>query len=163
STATYTIAVTGTGGFTGSVVLAATGLPAGATFNIAPGTVSVGSTGASTATLSIVAAASHAELLRGEQGRGRGTSMMRYGFLLLPLPLLGIAGLRKRLKSMPRAVVLLAFILLSVAASSGMMGCANIGIEDKSQTYTVTVTGTSGTLQHSANVAVTINDYVPVK
>lgn len=56
--ASFTITVTPTGGFTGPVALTATGLPAGSTATFTPSTVSVTSTAAVTSTLVVTTSAS---------------------------------------------------------------------------------------------------------
>ena len=163
STATYTVSVSGIYDFDGSVALAATGLPPGATVSINPSAVTVTGSTPTTATLTIVTASSQAKLVPTDR-LPHGGFPLRYGFLLLPMPLLGMAGLRKRIRSLPRSLVLTVLCLLSLGGVTGSLtGCANIGLQLQPQTYTVTVTGTSGNLQRSANVTLTMQSYVTIK
>ena len=67
--------------------------------------------------------------------------------------------MRQSAKRLGRVMSLLLLIGASISAMAGLTGC---GADDKSnivqpqQTYDVTVTGTSGTLAHSATIKLTV-------
>lgn len=155
ATATYAVSVTGIYNFSGPVTLTATGLPPGAKLTINSGTVMVSGSAPATATLTIVTATNQAKL-GGMQLRE--DSAIRFGFLLFPLPLLATLQLRKRLK----AVAVLAMLSLGTL-TAGLTGCADIGLESKPQSYNVVVTGTSGNLQRTANLGLTVQTYATIK
>jgi len=76
------------------------------------------------------------------------------GLLLLPL-----AGMRRRLrKTLGRTIFTLLLLVAGASAMAGLSGCGtNSGFFGQpSQTYTMTVTATSGTLSHSTSVTLTI-------
>jgi hypothetical protein len=93
-----------------------------------------------------------------------GGSPIRYGLLLLPLPLLGLAGWRKRARSLRRISLLVILLLFSLGAfATGLTGCANIGLQADTETYAITVTGISGKLQHSVPLSLTVTQYKTIK
>jgi len=157
------------GGFSSPVALAASGLPPGATLNfnpmtVTPSGVAISGTTMTTASLEIVTAPNQTYMIPfGHHFPSEGSSL-QYGFLFLPLPLLGMIRLRKQLGKFPRTIVVLVLAILSLGAITvGVTACANIGLQLQQQNYTVTVTGTSGNLTHSTNLTLGINNYVPIK
>jgi ABC-type transporter Mla subunit MlaD len=84
----------------------------------------------------------------------RGLAPFTLALLLLPF-----AGkLRRAGKRLGRMMSLLLLLAAGVSALAGLTGCgAGIGFFGQAQkTYTVTVTGTSGTLSHSTSVTLTV-------
>lgn len=80
--ATYTVAITSTGGFTGTVTLTASGLPSGASAAFSPSSVALtsGSTGTSTLTVSTTSStpiASRTITVTGVSGKVNGTVSSR--------------------------------------------------------------------------------------
>ena len=152
ATATYQLAVSPVSGtFTDIVKLSCSGTPALATCNISPNAVTPNA-GAATATVTITTTAQVAQ------------SIPVYPLQSAPiyavwmqLPGIGVFGMilaspRSRSRK-PRVIILL---ILMIAAMMFMAGCAGgTGITTPPHsgttpgTYTITVTGTSGTLQHS--------------
>jgi len=132
-----TITVTPQNGFSSAVAFAVTGLPAGAEYTVTPTTVTP-SGGATTTLLSIYTSASTAEIHHSP---------------LLPGTTLALAlcliGWRKR-----RGMRLLLLLLVSACGIGMLSGC---GSSPKSPTMaTVTITATSGSLQQTATLAVTV-------
>jgi hypothetical protein len=137
NTAAYTVTVDSAGGtFTQAVALTATGLPPGATATFSPVQVTPGSAGAmSTMTVqtSVLSALAHSPAAP--------FAPMIAVFSCLPL------CLRKRTSSRLRAVLGLIIIAGTMQGCGG--GFALPGTSAQSENYTITVTGTSGTIQHS--------------
>ncbi len=71
--------------------------------------------------------------------------------------LLPLAGMRRGRRKLQRYGFLLLFAVLSCGVVTGLSGCGSGGFFNQVvQTYNVTVTGSSGTVQHSATVALTV-------
>jgi subtilase family serine protease len=138
----------GAGTFANAIAFSARGLPAGATANFLPASVPAGSAAATVALTIQLPAASAARELDGLWGRLAPISL---ALLLLPL-----AG---RLRHGGRRLA--SVLLLAIAGMAAMAGLSGCGVMSGSlahswQTYTITVTGTSGSLSHSATVALTV-------
>jgi hypothetical protein len=143
---TYTITLTPpSSGFTGVITLSARGLPAGATAIFSPNPITLGSTPVSS-TLTITIPAAHTQIQ--PQWPINSKTFLLLGVLL---PLLGLRRARKL--GLRR---LLTVALLSICIM-GISSCGGVFFTQPSQSYTITITATSGTDQHSA----TINLIVP--
>jgi hypothetical protein len=159
STASYTLTITPVGGsFASAVKLACTGLPAQASCNFSPSSVTPGANNA-TATLSISTTAAVATAVPFRPLR---TGPMLAAWIQLQgIGLFGMilfARRRSTIKCPPRFL-----LILLTAALIFMTGCAGgTGIASQSQpgttpgTYSITVTGTSGNLQHSLPLTLTV-------
>jgi hypothetical protein len=140
------------GSYTNPVTLSATGLPVGATYLFAPQSVTPGSAGAPSV-LSIQTASGLAHVQR-PPGEGWPTAPQLA--MIFGVPLLGFAGgLRRFRRSTGRwgALILAMLALLPVLALSG---CGGGYFGPAPKTYTVTVTGTSGSLQESTTISLTV-------
>jgi hypothetical protein len=145
SSAAYTIDVASVGGtFTAAVTLSASGLPPGASVVFEPGTVTPGTNGAM-ATMTIqtgtASAANRLERLHGPLGAP-----------LLALALGVPICLRKK-----RRIACLGLVVVAL----GLQGCGGgfalpQTAHPAAQTYTVTVSGVSGTTQHTTTVQISI-------
>jgi hypothetical protein len=141
---TYTITLTPpSNGYTGVITLSASGLPAGATGTFSPNPITLGSSPVSS-TLTITIPAAHAQIQ--PQWPVHSKSFLLLGILL---PLLGLRRARKSRW--------LAIVLLSAGIAMGITSCGGGFFTQSPQSYTVTITATSGADQHSA----TINLLVP--
>jgi hypothetical protein len=137
--------------FPDAIALSASGLPAGAAAIFSPDSVPAGS-GTTTVTLTIqlpqVSSAAHSAV-----GIGR-LAPLSMALLLFPF-----AGkLRRKCKRHLRLASVLLYSIACWAAVAGLSACNSLsGVPGQpSQTYTVTVTGTSGALSHSTTVTLIV-------
>jgi sugar lactone lactonase YvrE len=147
--AVYNLVIAPVGGtYSNLVTLSATGLPAGATASFAPAAVTPGSAGApsvlSIQTPSLLA---------------RETSPHRHGSVpllavLAGLPLFGLAA--RRFRKASRRWMLLAIAALAMLPALALTGCNGGYFGPAPQTFTVTVVGTSGSLQETTTVSLTV-------
>jgi hypothetical protein len=75
---------------------------------------------------------------------------------LLLLPFVG--GWRRVGKGLGRTLSVIALLVVGSAALAGLSGCSSGGgfFAQQTQSYTVTVTATSGTLSHSTTLTFTV-------
>jgi Beta-propeller repeat/Abnormal spindle-like microcephaly-assoc'd, ASPM-SPD-2-Hydin len=159
STANYTLTISSVGGsFASAVKLACSGLPVQTSCSFSPGSVTPGTSNA-TSTLSISTTASTAMAIPFRP--------LRTGPMLavwIQLQGIGLFGMILFARKRPARRLPPRFLLiLLTAALIVMTGCAGgTGIASQSQTgttpgtYTITVTGTSGNLQHSLPLSLTV-------
>jgi hypothetical protein len=142
---TFTVTPQQGGKLPTDITLSLSGLPAGATYSFSPATLKAGS-GPVTVTLTIKLAQSAATSR--PLMTPRRLTPLALGLLLLPF----VGRLRRASRHLRRALMVLLLLSAGVAATLGVGGCgASSGyFGQQPQTYTVTVTGTSGALSHSA-------------
>jgi sugar lactone lactonase YvrE len=151
SGATYSVSVASTGGaFAQGVLLTASGLPPGATFNFSPASVTPGASGAqSTMTVQTLAQPATA---------GNGLPPWPFTAPVFTALLLLLPG--KRFRSGKKGLELfttLACIVAFVGLALSTIGCgAGFALPSSAKTYTITVTGTSGSDTHSTTVTLTV-------
>src|SRR5579872_1046110 len=158
-TGTYQITISPLGGaFTNAIKLSCNGTPALAACSVSPNTVTPnGSAGTATLTITTTESVAQAIPLRTSPDRlVYAIWAPLQGVGLFGLILAGAAPRSKKLRAI--CLVVLVGTMLAV-----MVGCAGgTGITTPPQTgtapgtYTITVTGTSGGLQHSLSVALTV-------
>jgi len=144
ASANFTIAVSPMNGpFTNSVTMSASGLPPGATYTFSPPSVTPGAAGAnSTFTVTVPPQSSMAS-------RSRRLGPVAFALLLLPFACM------KRYGKRPQR--LLVWLLAALVSLGAVSGCGGGGyFSQTEQTYTITVTGTSGTLVRSTTVSLTV-------
>ena len=134
------------GSYAGPVSFSVTGLPTGATASFTPSSVAVG--GGATSVVMMVQTASATAQNTSNSPFGRGIVL---AFLLLPF----IAKRNVREKMKGRMLLL---VLLMIGVTATLTGCGSTsGFTLQSpQTYTLTVTATSGTLEHSQTVTLIV-------
>jgi hypothetical protein len=129
--------------FTNPVTLSASSLPPGATYSFSPAVVTPGAAGANTTlTVSVPPQSSMAS-------HSRRLGPIAFALLLLPFSYL------KRYRREPQRLLL--WMLVGLASLGTVSGCGEGGYFSQSeQTYTITVTGTSGALVRTTTVALTV-------
>jgi hypothetical protein len=144
----------GAGVLTNAIALSASGLPAGATAAFSPVSVPAGSE-TTTVTLTIQAPRISAAAQK-PGGAGIGGRLVPLSLALLLLPL--ASRLRRGSKRIRRGISVLLLAIAGMAAMAGLSGCGAISgsLGQTAQTYTVTVTGTSGALSHSTTITLTV-------
>jgi predicted outer membrane repeat protein len=152
--ATYTLVVSPVDGstFPAPVSFTASGLPTGAVATFTPQTLATGS-GTTNVTLSIQTPTQIAKLQH-DRRFGGGFVPVALGMLLLPFS----RRLRRSAKKLGRGGSLALLLLMSLGAMAGLTGCGtSSGFFDQSpQNYVVTVTATSGALQHTTTVTLNL-------
>lgn len=152
----YNLTLTPTSGtFLAPVTLSLSGLPADSTYTFTPSTIPAGA-GTTNVVLSIHTPKPVAAMTRpATPGRGLPRSPIAFGLLLLPI--FGAGLYRKKGSALPRYVAIILLLAGSTGAIVGLTGCGGGGFFNQSpQTYAVTITATSGTLQHSTSVSLTV-------
>jgi hypothetical protein len=145
--ATYQFQMSPTGGttFPSAVTLTLSGLPAGATYTITPASIAAGS-GAQTVSIQVQTSKHMAALAK----RRTGAPLLAFATLL---PLFGMVRLRRAmLNPRKRAALLLLGVL--VLGLLGMSACG--GGNSQPQTYPMQLTASSGALQHTTTLVLTV-------
>jgi YVTN family beta-propeller protein len=134
------------GNYAGTVSFSVAGLPAGAMASFTPSSVAAG--GGATPVVMTVQTASATAQNKSNSPFGRGIVL---AFLLLPL----VAKRRVREKLKGRMLLTL---LLMAGLTATLTGCGSTNgfLLQSPQTYTLTIAATSGTLQHSQTVTLTV-------
>ena len=139
--------------YPGIVTFTATGLPAGATISFTPATVAADG-GPTAINVSVQTASQVATEAAGKFEKN--ALSVALGLLLLPF-----AG-SKRLRAASRYVFMMLVFLGGIVATTGLTGCGVTGTRGNGffgqapQTYNITITATSGTIQHSVNVTLNV-------
>ena len=144
--AVYPITVTPlNGALSNGITLSISGLPVGATSSFSPASVTpAGSAATSTLTVGTTNVAALSVPHLGESQIGGRGAMIALGILLLPWI---------RVKRMRQSTARLLSALVLFAGLTCLWGCGAGGFAGHSQqTYVLTVTGTSGSIQHSTTV-----------
>jgi hypothetical protein len=140
------------GSYNNLVTLSATGLPAGATYSFLPPAVTPGTAGAPSV-LSIQTPTGLARLRVPQPQRRSPAPLLA---IFAGIPLLGLAGNLRRLRRSYGKWMLLTLASLAILPVLALSGCGGGYFGPAPQTYTVTVTGTSGVLQQSTTVSLTV-------
>jgi hypothetical protein len=152
ATFTFTVAPPTGDTFPAAITLSVTGLPANATYSFSPATLAAGA-GSTSVTLT-VNVPSTTSMMHPGNDLSRRLAPLALGLLLLPF-----AGrLRRASKRFNRLLSLLVLLGLTLVAATGLSGCGGaVAASHPPQSYTVTVTGTSGALSHSTTMTLNVN------
>jgi hypothetical protein len=144
------------GAYNGSVTLSVTGLPTGATATFSPNPVTLGSISSDVSRRAAVSNTGGTSILTVQTSSGAKLAQSRarwpfiapiFGFLML-LP-------ARRLHRQYLFRFLIIFTILGIGVA--LVGCGGgFVIAPQSKTYTLTITGTSGTVSHSTTVLLTV-------
>jgi len=155
--ATYTFSIAPNfSSYAGAVSFSVTGLPPGATATFSPTTISA-TAGPQIVTLTVqtqaVIASNNGEPLS-RPSRDRQLPLL--AFLLLP-GMLGLGSRRLR-EQIGKRMLLLVLCTASLISVAGLAGCgSNAGfLTERSSAYTLTITATAGTVQHSQTVTLAV-------
>jgi hypothetical protein len=161
--------------FPSAINLTLSGLPAGATYSFSPAAIAAGA-GSTTVTLTVDIPQTQASAQRltrrqggqlavnhsGLTGTGHASGLAgKLAPLSLALVLLPFAGrLRRSGKRLSRTLCVLLLLTAGLTAAVGISACGGSSASgffaQPQQSYTVTVTGTSGALSHSTTVTLTV-------
>jgi hypothetical protein len=141
--------------FPAAIDLTAMGLPKGATYTLSPATIASGA-GSTTVTLSVITPIT--TLSRNLPPPGR--ALDKWPLMAVALLLLPLAGrFRRAGRRLSRMLSLLLLAAAGLAAAAALNGCGGLSSGYFGQapaTSAITVTGSSGSLNHSANVSLTV-------
>jgi hypothetical protein len=145
---TYTVTVSSSGGtFSSPAALTVSGLPTGATGSFSPASVTPGSTSANS-TLTVQTATTATTAAKAAPGTAWPLAVPA----LAAVGMFFVPGRRRR-----RWISLGILLLGSLGAMTALSGCnGGFRFTQPSQTYTLTITGTSGTDTHSTTVQLTV-------
>jgi hypothetical protein len=139
--------------FLKDVTVTVTGLPAGSTYTLTPSSVAAGS-GVTAMVLSVQTSAKLSA--QNDQPASSPASRKGLPIALGMLGLVGIGAVRRLRNKMPRTLLLLLLMLGSLLPIAALSGCAGGYFTLNPQTYTVTVTGTEGLIQHAATATLIV-------
>jgi Bacterial Ig-like domain (group 3)/MBG domain (YGX type)/MBG domain/NHL repeat len=136
--------------YAGTVSFAATGLPAGGVATFSPSTIAANG-GPQTVTMIVNTAAGSAALVK-PATPGRGLIPVALAFLLLPLA--GTKRMRREGRRFGRMACLMLLVLAGLGATAAITGCGSHAgnTTNNGQSYTITITATSGAIQHTSTV-----------
>ncbi len=141
------------GAYAGTVNFAASGLPSGAAASFSPSSLAANA-GKQTVSMAISTSTTSAAVHEPALGRKLGTVAL--AFLLLPL--FGARSMRRQGRRLGGFVCLLLLALAGTAATATLTGCgAQYNAAKTPQSYTITVTATSGSIQHASTVTLELH------
>jgi hypothetical protein len=160
NTVSYTFAVAPVSGtvFPAAIALTPSGGSSSLTLSLAPTTIASGA-GTTNLTLTVGIPATVLAQNRGPDSPNLGRRLAPLSVALLFLPLLGkLRRTRRQIRRKLRGGLTVIMMLLIGVAATSLSGC---GVPtgyfgQQPETYTLTVTGVSGTLSHSASVTLTV-------
>jgi hypothetical protein len=143
------------GSYPGTITFAVSGLPTGATATFSPSSVA-STSGAQTVALTIQTSAASAMESVPAPPAGRGLKSIAWATLVLPL--FGVARMRRQGSKLLRILFLAWLLVGGIVVSATLTGCGSMNgfFAQAEKSYSVTVTATGGSLQHSAIVTLNV-------
>jgi hypothetical protein len=162
----FTVVPSGATTFSADIALSVSGLPTGATYILTPASITTGESATdvtltiSLPQLSAGASTADSDMYRVANAGGASNSLagrlapFRLAILLLPF----VQRMRRTGKRMGRTLSVLLVVAAGVAATDGINGCgSNNGFfAQQQETYSLTITGTAGSLSHTVAVSLTV-------
>ncbi len=149
----FDLAPLGATTFLADLNLTVSGLPAGTTYTFTPATIAAGGS-----TTSVVLNITTSSSLSAQNRMPTGDPRSQRG-LPIALGMLGLFGLgavRRYGRRMPRMLMVLLVLLGSLLPVAGLSGCAGGYFTLTPTTYSVSVTGTEGSIQHTATATLIV-------
>jgi hypothetical protein len=153
TTYNFTLAPVSATTFLNDVTVAIDGLPAGSTYTFTPSTIKAGS-GSTQIVLNVQTSSSLSA--RNSLPQNRPSSRNELPIALGMLGLVGLGAVRKLRHKIPRTLLLLLLTLGSLLPIAALSGCAGGYFTLNPTTYSLTVTGTEGPVQHAATASLIV-------
>ncbi len=150
---TFTLAPVGATTFLNDLSVAVDGLPPGSAYTFTPATIKAGS-GSTQVVLNVKTSSSLSA--RNQLPQNSPTSHNEAPIALGMLGLIGFGAARKLRHKIPRGLMLLLLALGSILPIAALSGCAGGYFTLTPTTYSLTVTGTEGAVQHAATATLIV-------
>jgi hypothetical protein len=153
TTYTFTLAPVSATTFLNDVTVVVDGLPPGSTYTFTPSTIKAGS-GSTQIVLNVQTSSSLSSQNRLPQNGPAPRNELP--IVASMLGLVGLGAARKLRHKMPRTLMLLLLTLGSLLPIAALSGCAGGYFTLNPTTYSLTVTGTEGAVQHAATATLIV-------
>jgi Bacterial Ig-like domain (group 3)/FG-GAP-like repeat len=153
TTYNFTLAPVGATTFLNDLTVAVDGLPPGSTYTFTPSTIKAGS-GSTQIVLNVQTSSSLSA--RNSVPQNGFSPRNELPITLGMLGLLGLGAVRKLKHKMPRTLMLLVLTLGSLLPIAALSGCAGGYFTLNPTTFSLTVTGTEGPVQHAATATLIV-------
>ena len=153
TTYNFTLAPVGATTFLNDLTVAVDGLPPGSTYTFTPSTIKAGS-GPTQIVLNVQTSSSLSA--RNNVPQNGPSPRNEVPIALGMLGLVGLGAVRKLRHKMPRTLMLLVLTLGSLFPIAALSGCAGGYFTLNPTTYSLTVTGTEGPVQHAATATLIV-------
>jgi hypothetical protein len=153
TTYNFTLAPVGSTTFLNDLTVAVDGLPPGSTYTFTPSTIKAGS-GSTQIVLNVQTSSSLSA--RNSVPQNGPSPHNKLPIALGMLGLVGLGAVRKLRHKMPRTLMLLVLMLGSLLPIAALSGCAGGYFTLNPTTFSLTVTGTEGPVQHAATATLIV-------